>query len=483
MTFVQQILGKTENEIYNYLASKFCNSKNRKPQMTKEEIIDCIMEKQNCNKLGKFCIDDNCQICWEKSFSSNDRALFANFNPRFTSKRSNLKKEFKCQECNHTFVMCVDNVFRGNWCSYCSNPPKQLCGNCDICFKKSFASNPRSKYLVDKTIDPRTIFKCSSSAYDFQCQECMHIFKMAISYINSDVWCPYCTNKILCEKEECKICFDKSFASNPKSKYLVDKTINPRMIFKYSRIKLKFICQDCNHVFKVSLDHTKNRWCSYCGNKKICMKKDCMICFNKSLASSPYCQFLVDKTLDPRAIFISSNTKYEFECNKCTNIFKMKLCYVAMDTWCQTCKETTENKLYDFILSSISEKCQKEKKFEWCKNKYLLRFDFYIERLKLIIELDGAQHFRQISNWKPPKHSLDRDVYKMKCLLKHGISVIRILQEDVWHNKNNWQERLQNAINVLNGSDVPIIIYLEKQEEYKDHQREMFSTNILQLKM
>lgn len=34
----------------------------------------------------------------------------------------------------------------------------------------------------------------------------------------------------LCNNEKCKVCFNKSFASHEKSKYLVDKNINPRKI-------------------------------------------------------------------------------------------------------------------------------------------------------------------------------------------------------------------------------------------------------------
>lgn len=43
----------------------------------------------------------------------------------------------------------------------------------------------------------------------------------------------------------------------------------------------------------------------------------------------------------------------------------------------------------------------------------------------------------------------------------HGYSIIRILQTDVWFDKNNWKENLHNAImkakeNIGN----PIIIYI-----------------------
>ncbi|MFN3135355.1 MAG: DUF559 domain-containing protein, partial [Candidatus Kryptonium sp.] len=59
-------------------------------------------------------------------------------------------------------------------------------------------------------------------------------------------------------------------------------------------------------------------------------------------------------------------------------------------------------------------------KFEWCcnpKTGRILPFDFCIEEKKVIIEVDGPQHFEQISNWTSPEKQKDRDFYKIKQAL------------------------------------------------------------------
>ena len=38
-----------------------------------------------------------------------------------------------------------------------------------------------------------------------------------------------------------------------------------------------------------------------------------------------------------------------------------------------------------------------------------------LKLLKIIIELDGPQHFIQIMNWKSPEETRKGDIYKMKC--------------------------------------------------------------------
>ena len=42
-------------------------------------------------------------------------------------------------------------------------------------------------------------------------------------------------------------------------------------------------------------------------------------------------------------------------------------------------------------------------KVKWCKNKKYLPYDFVIPEHKVIIELDGLQHFQQVGNWKSPQ--------------------------------------------------------------------------------
>ena len=70
---------------------------------------------------------------------------------------------------------------------------------------------------------------------------------------------------------------------------------------------------------------------------------------------------------------------------------------------------------------------------------------YWFDGKQLIIELDGRQHFEQVSNWKSPFHNQIRDAYKERKARQHKIHVIRILQEDVWEDKNNWEKKLTKS--------------------------------------
>ena len=114
-------------------------------------------------------------------------------------------------------------------------------------------------------------------------------------------------------------------------------------------------------------------------------------------------------------------------------------------------------------------------KVNWCKNeetKRILPFDFVIPEHKIIIELDGLQHFKQVAKWKTPEQAHIRDLYKMKCANDNGYSMIRILQDDVWLDKYKWIEELQTSIEKIKLEKKFQNIFLCKNDEYKNfHQR------------
>jgi very-short-patch-repair endonuclease len=179
---------------------------------------------------------------------------------------------FDC-ECGHDFESSLLNINKGNnWCGYCSNPPKKLCenNNCKMCFEKSFASHEKSIYWSNENkLMPRQVFKSADrKTFIFNCI-CGHKINMNLKNISSKGnWCSYCAHQKLCENNDCSMCFNNSFVSVERSKYLHDKTISPRMLFKSTNKKYKFDCDVCNKVFSCQLsDITKGVWCSFCVNK------------------------------------------------------------------------------------------------------------------------------------------------------------------------------------------------------------------------
>ncbi len=359
-------------------------------------------------------------------------------------------------------------------------------------YERSFASHPKAKFWSLKNPNtPRDFFKGSNKKCLFNCNICKHEFERKLYHVKQGKWCSYCAGKKLCTNGNCKWCLEKSFASHQKAKFwsLRNKKLKPRNIRQFSDKKCWFNCIICKHEFRSQLKNISNgRWCPYCciPSRLLCKKRDCKWCIKKSFVSHPKAKFWSSKNkLKPRNVRQSSHDKFLFNCKIYNHEFETQLNDVVRGRWCSKCTNKTELKLFEWLTEKYSSSYEIVKEFraKWCKNaetNNFLPFDFLVEelppkgasrrrRVNLIIELDGAQHFTQVSNWKDPEKTRKRDIYKMKAALDQGYSVIRLLQDDVYRDKNNWKENLTSSIHHY---DTPQIIYICTNNEYSEYQKE-----------
>jgi hypothetical protein len=301
---------------------------------------------------------ENKIIPYEKSCASYEKAQYWSdkneLKPNEVTLNSHKKIWFNCN-CGHEFEKMISNIIKGSWCPYCSDPPQKLCdnNNCNLCFEKSFASHEKSKFWSNKNkILPRFIFKNTHNKYYFLCDICCHTFDMELYNINLGRWCSYCNgNHKLCNDNNCKICFEKSFVSHNKAQYWSDKNkLKPRNVHKQSNKKYIFNCQ-CGHEFDITLGNIiTGFWCPYCckPSNKLCDNDKCTMCFEKSFASYDKAQYWDNNKnkINPRQIIKGSGNKYWFICKNGHN-FVQGLNSTSNGRWCPYCVNKTEQKLYD----------------------------------------------------------------------------------------------------------------------------------------
>ena len=107
---------------------------------------------------------------------------------------------------------------------------------------------------MDKQVHDKSL-KVQVTKFWFDC-DCGHEFESLLSNVTNKRWCPFCANQKLCENNDCKNCLEKSFESNPLSKYWSKKNgqTSPRQVFKSSHKKFWFDC-DCGHEFESRLSN------------------------------------------------------------------------------------------------------------------------------------------------------------------------------------------------------------------------------------
>lgn len=393
----------------------------------------------------------------------------------------------KCWECKIKNIIFIKydkcNKYRGNFCKI---------EDCYYCYNRSFVSCSKHIYLnIDNNIDPRQIEKYSNKKCKFTCYKCDHNFFSLIKNISNGIWCSYCYNGI-CKDTKCIPCFNRSFASDSRSKFW-DYELNdfkPRDLSKMSNKMCWFKCNNCPHSFDIILYAVtgKGHWCRYCSHHDLCLNNECKFCFNNSFASYYLSKYWSSNNeISPRYVFPNCEKLYIFICLYCEKEFKRSPYNVNKNGCvCSNCTHKTEKKFYEWLILKYNTlKIINQPKFEWCKNVNYLPFDFETIPLDLLIEIDGVQHFKQVSNWKSPKLTQERDVYKMKQAIKNNKSIIRISQEDVWYDRYDWKSDITQYIKKY---DKPTVIYLSKNKNlYNDHKLLMnidklkFNNNIIQI--
>ena len=317
--------------------------------------------------------------------------------------------------------------------------------------------------------------KASNKKAWFNCKACNHDFETILFSIKTTKYCPYCSNQRLCDSEECTICFNKTCASHEMATTWSSKnTIVARKVFLRSNKKYIFNCSTCKHEYHTTPNHYYNRGgsCLYCDNKELCDIDSCKLCFDKSFASHEKVKYWSEKNeFNPRMMFKGSNTKCLFNCNKCKCEFSSALFNVLTGYWCPFCKNKTEGKVFEFLQEHYEE-CKTQLRFEWCrysKTNNIMPFDFGIQDTKLLIELDGRQHFQQISNWESPEVVQAKDIEKICFAIKNGYSIIHIYQDEVWNDKYDWKTILKENMELLIATENPQVLFISKADVYATH--------------
>ena len=225
-------------------------------------------------------------------------------------------------------------------------------------------------------------------------------------------------------------------------------------------------CNFHNKLFKQTpSSHLRGCGCYDCGIEKSAKQRI-------SLASQKFWE-IANK--DPHHDFskfeyTKSRKKSTIICNKCNEHFQSSPNNYLSGKSCPLCKNKSEAKLYENIVGKylIKRQCN----YDWCKNvntKCYFPFDFCIEEYKIIIELDGIQHFKKVKHFrKTPEEQKERDLYKQKCANDNGYSIIRIYQEDVYYDTFDWLKKLYETIEKIKNDRIIQNIYISKNDEYKD---------------
>ena len=349
------------------------------------------------------------------------------FLTEYKDKRSPIKLKHRC---GFEFEMYPRDIYKSqtDLCPVCNPYRKQDINTVKERFRRIYGDeysligdynpkNPRMKIRHNVCKHPEGFYIWETNVRDF---------------INDHRKCRYCSNYI----DNGKIHFDDPYNITKEDvvKRLQQLNLNVTLIgeYKSKNDKLHLRCNACNYEFYViphavwNFDSKRSTICPRCNHAN-----------NNSLGSRVYAGINDIKTTNPEIYNIllnkddglkyakCSTVQLDFKCPDCGKIFK-KLPYLVFNKFneitCPFCKDgySFPEKLFNQLLLSLGVKYNYQASssiFNWCK-KY--RYDFYIPKENMIIEVNGSQHYVD-TQWSTCKEVLENDIAKRNLALNNGI--------------------------------------------------------------
>ena len=124
---------------------------------------------------------------------------------------------------------------------------------------------------------------------------------------------------------------------------------------------------------------------------------------------------------------------------------------------CYKCRQSSGERLISIFLDGNSINYTSQKRFDTCRNKKTLPFDFYLPLYNILIEFDGKQHFKPVKCWggKSKLHSQQKnDKIKSDWAYSNNIKLIRISYEDITKINDILSKEISQSILFATNQDI-----------------------------
>jgi len=254
------------------------------------------------------------------------------------------------------------------------------------------------------------------------------IFEQRVSNHMKGNICPYCSGRL----NNLSTFKEKSIKKHlHKYDYSLVNYIN-------NTTKVKIICSKHGVFEQMPLVHLKGGGCPKCGGTKKLNTND-FILISKEIHGDKYDYSLAE--------YKTAKNKVKIVCPEHGIFEQIPDNHLRRKQGCPICKESKGEKEIRVLLESKKINFISQKRFEKCKNKLPLPFDFYLPDYNMCIEFDGKQHFKPVERWGGEEGLMIRkkkDKIKNNFCKENNIKLLRIKYNDNIKNKIEENENIQS---------------------------------------
>lgn len=326
---------------------------------------------------------------------------------------SSTKIECKCAKDEYIWSATPANLLSGHGCPKCAK--KNKCAD-DNDFKKKL-----------KKISPNIIVESSyvnnTTKVDCRCSVCNNKWTTSPSVLLRGVGCIVCANRINGENARMseEEFLNKVHFNNP----------NIKILSKYRGRSNEVDCECTKDGYKwtVKAANLLNGYgCPKCSGRKVYTQEE----FEEKVNS-------ISPTIKIIGKYKNNKTKIDCVCLVDGHKWNPIAGQLVKGIGCPRCNISHGEKAVSIFLKENNIKFEQWYKFDNCRNKNPLPFDFYLPDYNTCIEYDGEYHYKAIGFFggeEKLKNTQERDAIKTKYCEDNNIKLVRIPYWD-FDNINN----------------------------------------------
>ena len=309
---------------------------------------------------------------------------------------SNVKIEIRHNGCGNKFEALPSNFLRGHRCPHCYKSIKKTTES----YKKELELKYGDEFeLLGEYVNNATKIKVRH-------RKCGNIYLIRPTHLLSKPRCAYCAGNA-----------KKTTKSFNKELENINSKIRVVGAFSGANNKVECTC-DKRHIYHATPSNLlKGIGCPVCfGNSKYTIKE-----LQAKMNEFHDGEYTVLERLDGRRVRIKHN--------RCGNIYKTTIRVIWFGCGCPKCASSKGEDKVRRILEEMKIDFKEQHKFNGCKNKRRLPFDFYLPNNNVCIEYDGEGHyepFRFSTGQEKFEQTKRHDKIKNKYCHDNSITLIRI---------------------------------------------------------
>lgn len=332
----------------------------------------------------------------------------------YKGKNKNITK--KCLVCGTISEVQAGTLLVSNGCVTCGieKVRKANLRSEEEVIKEIHDFNPNVEILSEYTgVDNK--IKCRCKIHNIEYESTPYVLKKHIS-------CPECIRIMRGERT------DEEFKEELRRRYPTIQSIS-----KYNGIgkPTKFRCMVCDYEWTAQPNRLLNVNKDKCGCPR-CKKK------HYKVTEEDYIKRISETSPNTEYVggFTHVNGRVIVKCKTCGYEWETSAWTILNGSGCPKCKMSRGEVKIAYYLDNHEIEYKAQYIFNDCRNKSVLRFDFYIPSYNCCIEYDGIQHFKYCTfgakNRTAEQLSIiqERDKVKDNYCLEKGIKIIRIPYTD-----------------------------------------------------